>query len=229
MDKLELFESSLEMIDELKTEILCSDVVDCGPRLELVEQCIYISFNHGIGVSNLLANDLPIQAMVLFRAQFESVVRAYWLMFLASNNQVSKLNFGYTFEEQFVSDTCLGLVDMLDKLSNANLPAKPVIDYLCDFKKYHLKQLNSFVHTGKQSFTRGIIGVKDEMQITLMKQSNNLVTAAAQLMLKHTIPEKQIFIHYLHEKYVNCFYLNEDMDPELKARVEKYYTDGHIE
>ena len=228
MDKIKLFESSLEMISELKEEIICSDVVDCGPRLELVEQCIYISFDHGIGVNNLLANDLPIQAMVLLRTQFESVVRAYWLFFLASENQVSKLNFSNTFEEQFISDTCPGLTEMLDKLSKANLPEKPVIDHLCDFKKYHLKQLNSFVHTGKQSFTRGIMGVKDEMQIILMKQSNNLVTAAAQIMLTLTVPDKQKFIHYLHEKYRNCFYLDQDVDPEIRARVEKYYTDGHL-
>ncbi|UOH20456.1 hypothetical protein [Acinetobacter sp. NyZ410] len=228
MDKIKLFESSLEMISELKEEIICSDVVDCGPRLELVEQCIYISFDHGIGVNNLLAFNLPIQAMVLLRAQFESVVRAYWLFFLASENQVSKLNFSNTFEEQFISDTCPGLTEMLDKLSKANLPAKPVIDHLCDFKKYHLKQLNSFVHTGKQSFTRGIMGVKDEMQIILMKQSNNLVTAAAQIMLTLTVPDKQKFIHYLHEKYRNCFYLDQDVDPEIRARVEKYYTDGHL-
>lgn len=228
MDKLKLFKSSLEMIGELKTEILCSDVVDCGPRLELVEQCIYISFNHGIGVNNLLAFDLPIQAMVLFRAQFESVVRAFWLMFIATNNQVSKLNFSYTFEEQFEKDSYPMVTEMLDKLTKANLPAKPVIDHLFDFKKYHLKQLNSFVHTGKQSFTRGIMGVKDEMQITLMKQSNNLVTAAAQLMLTHTVPDKQKFIQSLHEKYRNCFYLDEDVDSELRASVEKYYSDGYL-
>jgi hypothetical protein len=198
MDKLKLFESSLEMIGELKEEIICSDVVDCGPRLELVEQCIYKSFEHSIGVNNLLTIDLPIQAMVLFRSQFESVVRAYWLLFLATNNQVSKLNFSYTFEEQFERDSCPMITEMLDKLSKANLPAKPIIDHLCDFKKYHLRQLNSLVHTGKQSFTRGIMGFKDEMQITLMQQSNNLVTAAAQIMLKHTIPAKQSNNHWQH-------------------------------
>ena len=228
MQREKLFEASLQMIGELKQEIIESDLMDCGPRLELVEQCIYLSFEHGIGVHSLLSMGLPIQAMVLFRSQFEAVVRSYWLLFIASNYQVAKLNFSYTFEEQFESDTCPMVSEMLEKLSKADLPAKPVIDHLCDFKKYHLKQLNSLVHTGKQSFTRDIMGFNNEMLLTLMRQSNNLITVAAQIMLKHTVPDKQKFIHFLVGKYRNCFYLEEDVDPKVKDRVEKYYTDGYL-
>ena len=228
MQREKLFEASLQMIGELKQEIIESALMDCGPRLELVEQCIYISFEHGIGVNSLLSMGLPIQAMVLFRSQFEAVVRSYWLLFIASNYQVAKLNFSYTFEEQFESDTCPMVSEMLEKLSKADLPAKQVIDHLCDFKKYHLKQLNSLVHTGKQSFTRDVMGFKDEMLLVLMRQSNNLITAAAQIMLKHTIPDKQKFIGVLIEKYRSCFYLDDDVDPVMRAKVEKYYTDGYL-
>lgn len=224
MNKEELFERSLRMIAELKSEIIQSDIIDCGPRLELVEQCIYISFEHGIGVNVLLVAGLPTQAMILLRSQFEAVVRAYWLLFIATNHQVSKLNFSYTFEEQFESDTCLGLRKMLEQLIKADLEAKPAIDHLCLFEKYHLKQLHSLVHTGKQSFTRDVMGYADEMLLILMRQSNNLITIAAQIMLKHTIPEKQKFIHTLIEKYRHCFYLDEDVDPAVKERVESYYN-----
>ncbi len=224
MNKEKLFELSLHMITELKQEIIESDILDCGPRLELVEQCIFISFEHGIGVNALLVAGLPTQAMILLRSQFEAVVRAYWLLFMATNHQVSKLNFSYTFEEQFESDTCLGLRKMLEQLVKADLEAKPAIDHLCLFEKYHLKQLNSLVHTGKQAFTRDVMGYADEMLLILMRQSNNLITVAAQIMLKHTIPEKQKFIHTLIEKYRHCFYLDEDVDPAVKERVESYYN-----
>ncbi|NNP75521.1 hypothetical protein A7P54_03690 [Acinetobacter sp. Ac_3412] len=112
---------------------------------------------------------------------------------------------------------------MLNALESANLPAKPIIDHLSDFKKYHLKQLHSFVHTGKQSFTRDVMGYAEDMLLIMMKQSNNLITAAAQLMLKHTVPDKQKFIHHLIEKYRECFYLDEDVDESLKRRVEGYF------
>lgn len=224
MERGIILEESLKMILELKEEIINSTVIDCGPRLDLVEQCIYISFEHGIGVNTLLTLDMPIQAMVLFRSQFESVVRAYWLLFCASNLQISKLSFGYTFEEQFVKDTFPTLSEMLDMLQKLDLPAKPVINMFAEFKKYHLNQLNSFVHTGKHSFTRDEIGFDKNLVMTLMKQSNNLITASSQLMLAHTVPDKQKFIHLLTEKYRDCFFMQEDLDPKVKARVENYFT-----
>ena len=223
MKNKNLFEQSLSMVLELQQEIIGSDVVDCGPRLDLAEQCIYISFEHGIGVNTLLTVELATQAMILLRSQFEAVVRAYWILFIASNQKISKLTFEYTFEEQFESDNYPMVSEMLEKLSNANLEAKPIIEHFLAFKKYHLKQLNSLVHTGKQAFIRDEMGYEEDMLWDLMRQSNNLVTAAAQIMLKHTVPDKQMFINYLIDKYRECFYLDEDVDEKLKERVESYY------
>ncbi|HAV4998070.1 hypothetical protein C7G91_08045 [Acinetobacter nosocomialis] len=95
---------------------------------------------------------------------------------------------------------------------------------LVEFKKYHLNQLNSFVHTGKHSFTRDEIGFDENLVLTLMRQSNNLITASAQIMLAHTIPDKQKFIHLLTEKYRDCFFLQEDLDPKVKARLDNYFS-----
>ena len=72
------------------------------------------------------------------------------------------------------------------------------------------------------------MGYKEEMLLIQMRQSNNLITVAAQIMLKHSVPDKQKFIEYLIEKYRSCFYLEDDVDPVMKARVEKYYTDGKL-
>lgn len=224
MERGILLEKSLKMILELKDEIIESEVVNCGPRLDLVEQCVYISFEHGIGVNTLLTLDMPIQAMVLSRAQFESAIRAYWLLFCASNIQISKLSFRYTFEEQFVKDTCPSLSEMLEMLHKADIPAKPVINMFVEFKKYHLNQLNSFVHTGKHSFTRDKIGFDENLVMTQMRQSNNLITASAQIMLAHTVPDKQKFIHFLIEKYRDCFFMQEDLDLTVKARVDSYFN-----
>lgn len=224
MERGILLEKSLKMILELKEEIINSTVIDCGPRLELVKQCIYISFEHGIGVNTLLTLDMPIQAMVLFRSQFESAVRAYWLLFCVTNIQISKLSFGYTFEEQFIKDKCPSLSEMLEMLQKLDLPAKPIINMFVEFKKHHLNHLNSFVHTGKHSFTRDKIGFDENLVMTLMRQSNNLITASSHIMLAHAVPDKQRFIHLLIEKYRDCFLLQEDLDPNVKARVDSYFS-----
>ncbi|MFK8865293.1 DUF6988 family protein [Acinetobacter nosocomialis] len=219
-----LLEKSLNMILELKGEIINSEVTDCGPRLVLVEQSVYISFEHGIGVNTLLTLDMPIQAMVLFRSQFESAVRAYWILFCATNHEISKLSFGYTFDEQFDKDEYPSLSKMLKMLQKADLPAKPVINKFVEFKKYHLNQLHSFVHTGKHSFTRDKIGFDENLVMTLMRQSNNLITASSQIMLAHTVPDKQKFLHFLIEKYRDCFFMQEDLDPKVKAKVDSYFS-----
>ena len=67
------------------------------------------------------------------------------------------------------------------------------------------------------------MGFKGEILLTLMRQSNNLITIAAQIMLKHRVPDKQKVIHYLIEKYRQCFYLDVDVDLAVRARVEKYF------
>lgn len=224
MNEQELFEQSLKMIDELKTEIDNSSFIDGGLRIDVVSQCIEISMQHNISLNALLALNLHIPAMVLLRAQFEAVVKAYWILFLATNEDISKLNFSWTFEEQFEKDKFPMVSEMLEKLYTANLEAHHIIQHLLDFKKYHLKQLNSFVHSGKHSFTRHQIGFDQPMICALMRQSNNLATVAAQIMLKLTVPDKQKFIHKLIEKYRGCFFLDDDVDPEMKKRVDGYFT-----
>jgi hypothetical protein len=55
---------------------------------------------------------------------------------------------------------------------------------------------------------------------TLMRQSNNLVSAAVHIMFKHSIPDKQHFLLGLHEKYRECFYMEQDVDPNMKATID---------
>jgi hypothetical protein len=52
------------LIYEMKNEISSSLVVNCGLRLELVEKCVFFSFEHGLGVNTLLA--VKVSAMFLF-------------------------------------------------------------------------------------------------------------------------------------------------------------------
>lgn len=223
MDLDKLLAQSLVMIDEVQNEIFNSTFIDCGLRLEVVFQCIEISIEHGIAVSSLLTADLPTPAMVVFRVQFESVVRAYWLLFIATNQEVMDINFNWTNEEQFLKDRFPMVSEMLEKLHAADLPAKGVINHFISFKKYHLKQLNSFVHTGRHSFIRNNVGFDPKMMGILMRQSNNLISSALQIMFKHSIPDKQIFLSNIHAKYPECFYMEDDVDPAMKARVDSYF------
>ena len=76
-DKMDLFEQSMRMINELNQELSQSEFVDGGLRLDLVYQCCDISIEHGLAVKTLLEAELFTSALAVFRTQFESLVRAY--------------------------------------------------------------------------------------------------------------------------------------------------------
>ncbi|WP_343681981.1 DUF6988 family protein [Acinetobacter baylyi] len=219
----DIFDLSYAMLRELEIEISKSHFMEIGVRIDLAKQSISISYEHAKGVNKLLANNLPIPAMVLFRVQFEAVLRAFWIMFVADGNQIASLSFGYTMEEQFKKEKYPTATEMINLLASANLPARDVVEHFKMFKKYHLKQLNSFVHTGKQSFTRDLLGFDIEILMDVLRQSNNLVTIAAQLLFTLTLPDKQKYIGNLIQKYRHCFYMDQDVDNEKRQRVDSYF------
>ncbi len=205
MKKEKIFEESLMMINELRNELLVSKTIDCGLRLELAKECVGISIEHSEAINLLLGTEYPIQAMILLRSQYEAVVKSYWIMFIASNEQVTRLNFNWTNEEQGLKDKFPMVSEMLDLLYKANLDAHLIIEQLKEFKNYNLTPLNSFVHTGKHSFIRKSVGFKPDFIIKLLCFSNNLVSTASHLIFKHTIPDKQKFLKTIHNKYSTCF------------------------
>ena len=85
---MDLFERSILMFDELQNELNDSEFIDGGIRLELVYECCQIAIEHGIAVKTLLKTSLITSALALFRVQFEAVVRAYWLLMAATNNEM---------------------------------------------------------------------------------------------------------------------------------------------
>lgn len=219
-----LFKQSLNMIRDLQDELFNSSFIDIGPRLELVEQCTHISIEHGIAFHHLIYSNLNLQAMIIFRAQFEAIVKSYWILFIATSQQIAKLQFNRTLEEQFESDKNPMISEMLTTLEKADLPARGQIEQLLQVKKYHLKHLNSFVHTGKHAFLRDEMGFDENLKLTLMRQCNNLITLGSQVLLFHAIPNKQSYISLLTNKYRQCFMLIEDEDPEVKQRIDDYLS-----
>jgi len=205
MKKEKIFEESLMMINELRNELFVCKTIDCGLRLELAKECVGISIEHSEAINFLLATEYPIQAMILLRSQYEAVVKSYWIMFIASNEQVTRLNFNWTNEEQGLKDKFPMVSEMLDLLYKAKLDAHKIIEQLTEFKNYNLTPLNSFVHTGKHSFIRKSVGFEPEFIERLLCFSNNLVSTASHLIFKHTIPDKQELLKTIHKKYSECF------------------------
>lgn len=209
---MDLFEQSMKMVNELNQELSQSEFIDSGLRLDLVYQCCDISIEHGLAVKTLLEAKLDTSELALFRIQFESVVRAYWLLLRASNEQILKMQ-TLSVRELFENEKMPMVSEMIEQLKNIE-EIKSIALQFEEFKFYSLKHLNSIVHTGKHSIIRNSVGLSHKQSSDVVKQSNGFVSMAAQLLLRHAGKEK--WIHRLHAKYRECFQMEEDITPEEK-------------
>jgi hypothetical protein len=223
---MDLFEQSLRMINELNQELSQSEFVDGGMRLDLVYQCCDISIEHGLAVKTLLEAELFTSALALFRTQFESLVRAYWILFAATDEQVNELGRMNSIEQFTLKEhksisrfTATPMIEALKEIQEI----KHIVAQLEEFKLFSLDYLNSIVHSGKQTFLHHTFGLSNEHKKMVIKQSNNLTMMVAQIYLKHTLPDRQKLIQVFIQKYRECFMLPEDISEEERQKILARY------
>ena len=134
-------------------------------RLDLVYQCCDISIEHGLAVKTLLEAELFTSALALFRTQFESLVRAYWILFAATDEQVNELGMMNSIEQFTLKEhksisrfTATPMIEALKEIQEI----KHIVEQLEEFKLFSLDYLNSIVHSGKQTFLRHTFGLSNE-------------------------------------------------------------------
>ena len=84
----DIFCDSADMLSELNEELSHSIFMDGILRLDLVYECCELSIEHGRAILQLLQTHHDVSALALFRVQFEAAVRAYWLLMVASNDEI---------------------------------------------------------------------------------------------------------------------------------------------
>ena len=88
-----------------------------GLHFELAFQSALLSMEHAMASMLLLQSEMEAPGMALLRPQFESLVRAFWLMYSASEAQVEKLSMPLTIETARRGDDLPKLSDMLKRLA----------------------------------------------------------------------------------------------------------------
>ena len=96
----DIFCDSADMLSELNHELNISIFMDGILRLDLVYECCDLSIEHGQAILQLLQMHHDIAALALFRVQFEVVVRAYWLLMVATNTEIQ--DFEVTNEDELL-------------------------------------------------------------------------------------------------------------------------------
>jgi hypothetical protein len=150
-----------------------------------------LSLEHGQAVSVLFASGLPNAACVSLRAQYEAVLRAAWLLYCASPDEVNRLLQPLNLESEQGAKNMPGALKMLETLQ-AHLSAEPglrgLVEPLTGAHTVLWKALNSFAHAGIHALHRVEYGFPEPLVMDAVRNSNGLSHFAARLLVRTGMP-----------------------------------------
>lgn len=173
----------LERSDALQTAIdalIGASSFEGSTRADLVSASCLVAREHAISLRMLIAVGAGTSAISLLRLQYESVTRAMWLTWSASENWVEKLSAELSLETEQAAKG-LPLQNEMLKQIEGRAP-KPAYDMLIAFRDAQMKTLNSFVHGGLHPLARIQDGYPIPLLVNVVKCSNALSTMTVMLL-----------------------------------------------
>lgn len=147
---------------------------------QLVASACQLCIEHASVVRLAFVTDSPSSGSAVLRLQYEALLRAVWLYFVATPAQIDKLGRDLTPESEHAAKNLPGANDMLAKV----LEVAPVglTEHLAEFNQYSRHALNSYVHSGIHPLRRVRDGFPEEMALTLVRFSNGLMHLAYRML-----------------------------------------------
>jgi hypothetical protein len=182
----ERWSSLLERSDQFEIALM-KCFPDSDPMLVYPERkcglalaSLMLSLEHASVLRSAFALAAPHSAASLLRLQFETLVRAAWLLFAASPEQIAKLDATLDNDSQKLAEKLPQLYEMLAAVEREapNGLSMPLVD----FNQSHRQPLNSFVHGGIHALRRRQAGFPIELAIQLITMSNALMHLAYRML-----------------------------------------------
>lgn len=154
-------------------------------RFALSVTAAALSIDHARALRALVADGFVSSAVPLMRLQFESTTRSAWLLFAASEGQVTIAAAPLTVEADEAARKLPVAREMIKQLRGASIAvpaAGAPAAMLGRFEDMQRHALNSFVHVGVHALRRHQDGFPLKLVIQLIECSNGLVTIAAMLL-----------------------------------------------
>lgn len=145
---------------------------DESERINVSKILCSVSFEHAESLKILLASHNFTSAIGILRLQFESLVRAVWVFYAASDISVSKLTAELNHKNIKRSEKLPMFSEMIEKLEST--APKNAIDPIIEFKEFSWKPLNSYVHGGLHAIDRHSKGYPAEILEQALKASNGV-------------------------------------------------------
>ena len=188
------FGAVLGRSDELSEAILAilsdSDF-NPSPRGQASFSMCGVSMEHGSAIRLLIASGYATAAIGLMRLQFESLVRAMWLLYASSDLDIAKLVAPLSSaSEQAAKNlpTANAMIDDIRKVAGTSAPAQ-AHQMLVHFRDVQMKALNSFVHAGIHPLRRNAEGYPLPLILRVLQTSNALTTMAGMTLAILTADE----------------------------------------
>ncbi|MDP3108681.1 hypothetical protein [Hydrogenophaga sp.] len=176
-------------------------------HFDLAFQSALLSMEHATASLLLLQNEMEAPGMALLRPQFESLVRAIWLVYAASEAQVEKLAMPLTIETARRGDDLPMLSEMLKRLEATSEAPRHIVAQLQAYKDITWKALNSFAHGGMHPLSKYVTGYPPKLVFDTLCNSNGIFMMAAQLLCILTgAPENQTQWRKLIDEFTDCFH-----------------------
>ncbi|MGV3569879.1 MAG: DUF6988 family protein [Ramlibacter sp.] len=128
----------------------------------------------------LISEGMAATGIAITRLQFEAVCRSTWLLYAASEAEVTKVSANLTDAAAEDANKLPMAAKMIDELEGRAPPT--ALRMLSNFRAANMKALHQFVHAGFHPLRRGAEGYPEPLLVGIVRNSNGLlVTTGAML------------------------------------------------
>jgi len=166
-----LFDDSDELAEELMA-LIDVPLFDKSPRIRTSDVACSLSLEHWASVRAMLRLGLLSSAVVVHRAQFEALVRSIWLLYVASDDHLSKLATTLTLESEQAAKNVPSVAEMMIAMA-AKAPPQ-AYEAISRFKENSWKALNSYAHAGIHPIRRHGEGYPGQLVRDVLRNANGL-------------------------------------------------------
>ena len=187
---------SHELSEAILAAVRDSDF-DPSPRGQASFAMCGVSMEHGSAIRLLIAVGLATTAISLMRLQFESLVRAMWLLYAANDLAIAKLMAPLSSESEQAAKnlpTANAMIDEFGKVAGTSAPAQ-AHQMLLRFRDVQMKALNSFMHAGIHPLRRQAEGHPMHLIPQVLESSNALTTMTGMTLAILTLDEGVTVCH----------------------------------
>lgn len=171
MEPSDIYDESDSLATQL-AGVIDLPLFDNSPRIRTSDVACSLALEHWHSVRALLRAGLLPSALVVHRAQFETLTRSIWLTYAAPDESISKLTATLTLESEQAAKNMPQVNEMMQALEKSG-PSQ-AYDALLRFKNHSWKALNSYAHAGIHPIRRHHDGYPLKLLHDVLRNANGL-------------------------------------------------------